>query len=191
MAAAVILPKDFQHDTLNDSKQLTPQQREAIYEELTNRSDVIWSVAAIEADEIDRIDILRATWKAMATARDGLSEQPDWTLVDGLRVPPLGRRQTPIIDGDCKELSISAASVIAKVTRDRLMVRMHEIYPLYGFAEHKGYGTAQHLEALTRLGPCPIHRLSFEPIVGLASKHKVREQYLFQDSFVQSLHFRV
>ncbi len=163
-AAAVILPADFQHATLTDSKKLTPRQRERIYAELTSDASIEWSVALVEAPEIDRINILQATWQAMSKAREGLRSPPDWTLVDGLRVPLLGAEQTAIVGGDALSLSIAAASVIAKVTRDRLMKEMDERYPGYGFGRHKGYGTAAHLEALRRMGPCPIHRVSFEPV---------------------------
>jgi len=164
VASAVILPRDFHHLKLTDSKKLTPRKREEIHEELTRNRDIHWTVASVDAQEIDRINILKATWKAMAKARATLQPEPDWTLVDGLRVPPLGEAQIFIIEGDARSFSIAAASVIAKVTRDRWMNQMDEQYPGYGFARHKGYGTKFHLEALKKLGPCPIHRHSFEPV---------------------------
>ncbi len=164
VASAVILPNDFQHSTLTDSKQLTQKKREEIYKELTENKAVKWSIASIEAEEIDRINILQATWKAMVQARANLKLVPDWTLVDGPRVPPLGNAQTSIIKGDQRSFSIAAASVIAKVTRDRWMNELDQQYPGYGFAQHKGYGTQLHLEALKKLGPCPVHRYSFKPV---------------------------
>ncbi len=164
VACAVILPRDFKHASLTDSKKLSHQKREAIYAELTGNPDVLWSLASVDAVEIDRINILQATWKAMVAAREGLSHAPDWALVDGLRVPPLGEAQTPIVKGDSLSLTIAAASVIAKVTRDRWMCDLDRQHPGYGFAKHKGYGTRVHVEALEKLGPCPAHRRSFEPV---------------------------
>lgn len=173
VACAVILPRDFQHASLTDSKKLTEKQREAIHAELTARADVQWSLASVDASEIDRMDILRATWQAMESARAGLAPPPDWTLVDGLRVPVLGESQTPIVKGDLLSLSIAAASVIAKVTRDRVMVAFHAQFPGYGFARHKGYGTKAHMAALAELGPSPIHRRSFEPVKRAAETARV------------------
>jgi ribonuclease HII len=164
VAAAVILPREFRHKTLNDSKQLSPELREEIYVELTNRPDIIWSVGVSDVDVIDAYNILRATWRAMSLALDGLRVKPDHVLIDGLRVPVIRIPQTAIVKGDCKSFSIAAASVIAKVTRDRLMVQIHEQYPQYGFAQHKGYGTPEHLAALEQHGPAPVHRRSFAPV---------------------------
>jgi ribonuclease HII len=164
VAGAVILPVKFRHRTLNDSKQLTPEVREEIYVELTGNPKIHWAVGMSEVDIIDRYNILQATWRAMVLALEALPVKPDHVLIDGLPVPPIRIPQTAIIDGDCKSFSIAAASVIAKVTRDRLMVRVHEQYPQYNFAQHKGYSTPEHLAALDRFGPCPIHRKTFEPV---------------------------
>ena len=164
VAAAVVLPPAFSHPSLTDSKQLGSQKRQEIYDQLIRHPGMDWAVAMVEVGEIDRLNILKATWKAMAEARRALHREPDWTLVDGLRVPPLGNNQTPIVQGDALSLSIAAASVIAKVTRDQWMVRLDRDYPGYGFARHKGYGTVFHLRALRRLGPCPVHRRSFAPV---------------------------
>jgi ribonuclease HII len=164
VAACVVLPTEFSHPKLTDSKKLTPRQREGIFNELTSLPGLEWSVAFVDSTVIDSINILQATWQAMLEARNRLHLQPDWTLVDGLKVPPLGRRQTAIIQGDSLSFSIAAASVIAKVTRDRWMGELERKYPGYGFAKHKGYGTAFHLEALYRWGPTPLHRRSFEPV---------------------------
>jgi len=164
VAAAAILPSEFRHKTLNDSKQLTEQQREDIYAELTANEEFHWAVGVSDVDIIDSYNILRATWRAMQLALDGLKVRPDHVLVDGLRVPLMGVTQTAIVKGDAKSYSIAAASVIAKVTRDRMMVRIHEQFPQYNFAQHKGYGTPEHLAALGRYGPSPVHRRSFAPV---------------------------
>ncbi|MEQ1861033.1 MAG: ribonuclease HII [Chthoniobacteraceae bacterium] len=164
VAAAAILPEKFCHEVLRDSKQLTARQRERIHEELTGRPEIVWSVAVVEVEEIDRINILRASHAAMRLAVAGLPSPPDHVLIDGLRVDPFPIDQTPLVKGDALSLSVAAASVIAKVTRDRLMLDYDREYPAYGFAQHKGYGTALHLERLRKHGPCPIHRRSFAPV---------------------------
>ena len=164
VAAAAILPRDFRHKTLNDSKQLTPEQRDEIYAELTVRTDVHWAVGVSEVEIIEVYNILRATWRAMVLALDALSVKPDFVLVDGVRVPAIRIKQKPIVGGDAKSFSIAAASVIAKVTRDRMMLTIHEQFPQYNFAQHKGYATREHLAALEQFGPCPIHRKTFEPV---------------------------
>ncbi|MCC7519955.1 MAG: ribonuclease HII [Verrucomicrobiae bacterium] len=161
VAAAVILPRAFSHPFLNDSKQLSAARREEAYRSLTENPEVAWSVARVEAEEVDRVNVLRATWQAMIAARAGLDPPPDWTLVDGRPVPPLGDACDALVRGDARSLSIAAASVIAKVARDRLMEEMDRKYPAYGFARHKGYGTAAHLRALAAWGPCLEHRKSF------------------------------
>ncbi len=162
--AAVILPEEFEHDVLHDSKQLTEVQRERIYGELVAREDVIWSVVMIEVDEIDAINILQARWEGMRRAVRGLPRQPDGVLIDGRPVPNFAWQQQALVGGDAISLSIAAASVIAKVTRDRYMVEASKLYPQYEFDRHKGYSTRKHLEALRLHGPCPIHRRSFAPV---------------------------
>ena len=165
VAAAAILPPTFRrHKTLTDSKQLTEQQRDEIYAELTAMPELYWAVGISDVDVIDQYNILRATWRAMQIAVDGLYVFPDHVLVDGRRVPFIGVEQTAIVKGDAKSYSIAAASVIAKVTRDRLMLKIHEQYPQYNFRQHKGYGTPEHLAALDQYGPSPIHRKSFAPV---------------------------
>ncbi|MBM3859161.1 MAG: ribonuclease HII [Verrucomicrobia bacterium] len=164
VAAAVVLPCEFRHRTLNDSKQLREEQREEIYIELTGRSDIAWAVGISSVEIIEQYNILRATERAMYIAVSGLTAQPDHVLVDGHRCRAILIKQTSIIKGDCKSFSIAAASVIAKVTRDRMMLALDQSYPQYGFAKHKGYGTPEHLAAITAFGPCPIHRRTFAPI---------------------------
>ena len=164
VAAAVILPEKFRHKRLNDSKQLLPERREEIYGELVSNQHIVWSVGMVDSIEIDRLNILRATHRAMHLALEALSAQPDHALVDGLPVHPFPLPQTAVIDGDCYSLSIAAASVIAKVTRDRMMREFCARFPEYCFSQHKGYGTELHLIKLHELGPCPIHRRSFEPV---------------------------
>ena len=164
VAAAVILPERFRHKTLNDSKQLTELQRERTYADLLANADVKWAVAAVEVEEIDRLNILRASHEAMRRAVAALATVPDHVLIDGLPVHPFPILQTALVGGDALSFSIAAASVIAKVTRDRIMVEMHARHPEYGFAQHKGYGTELHLAKLRAHGPCPIHRRSFAPV---------------------------
>jgi ribonuclease HII len=164
VAAAVILPEKFRHRKLNDSKQLPSELRQEIYHDLVGNSLIAWSVGIVDSIEIDRINILRATHQAMRAAIAQLIAQPEHVLIDGLPVFPFPFPQTAIIDGDCLSLSIAAASVIAKVTRDRIMRDFCEKFPEYCFGQHKGYGTELHLTKLHEYGPCPIHRRSFEPV---------------------------
>jgi ribonuclease HII len=164
IAAAAILPEKFGHPKLNDSKQLSPDLREEIYVELTSNTEVSWAIGIVDHFEIDRINILRATHKAMRAAIRALVTPPDHVLIDGLPVFPFPFPQTAIVDGDCYSLSIAAASVIAKVTRDRMMRDFCARFPEYCFEQHKGYATELHLTKLHELGPCPIHRRSFEPV---------------------------
>ena len=165
VAAAVILPERFQHQTLTDSKHLRAAVREEIYGELTAPgSGVTWAVSISEPEEIDRINILRATHEAMRRAVGALSIRPQHALIDGLPVRPFPLPHTALVGGDALSLSIAAASVLAKVTRDRIMLEMDALYPVYQFSQHKGYGTAAHLAMLRAHGPCPIHRRSFLPV---------------------------
>jgi ribonuclease HII len=164
VAAAVILPECFRHKTLTDSKKLREEQREEIYAELTERREIHWAVAVVEHPQIDRWNILRATHRAMRLAVRALQVAPEHVLIDGLPVRRFPYPHTAIVDGDARSFSIAAASVIAKVTRDRIMIRMESEYPGYGFARHKGYATDLHLRQLEIHGPCPIHRRSFYPV---------------------------
>ncbi len=169
VAAAVILPLDdpdslFQLEEVNDSKQLTAKQREALYPVITEYV-LAFAVGAVPAQAIDLIGIIPATKQAMRTAVAQLSPAPDYLLIDGrIRLTTLNIPQQAIIRGDSQSLSIAAASIIAKVIRDRLMVALDSQYPQYGFAQHKGYGTEMHRQAIAEFGPCPRHRYSFAPI---------------------------
>jgi ribonuclease HII len=164
VAAAVILPETFRHRKLNDSKQLAPELREEIYHELISNSEIAWAVGIVDSIEIDQLNILRATHKAMRAAIAALAAPPDHVLIDGLPVFPFPFPQTAVIDGDCYSLSIAAASVIAKVIRDTMMRDFCANFPEYCFGQHKGYSTELHLIKLHEFGPCPIHRRSFEPV---------------------------
>ena len=163
-AAAVILPLGVEIEGLDDSKKLTEKKREALFPVIQEKA-LAWAVARVEAAEIDETDILSARMKAMQLAMDQLALRPDFALIDGNR--DHGRSfalTTPhccIVKGDSLSASIAAASILAKVSRDRFMVEQDRLYPAYGFARHKGYGTAQHRAAIARLGPCPIHRRTF------------------------------
>lgn len=159
-AAAVILPKDCEILYLNDSKKLSEKRRDALYDEIREKA-VAWSVATVSPERIDEINILQATYEAMREAIAGLGVRPDVLLNDAVTIPGVDIKQVPIIKGDAKSLSIAAASVLAKVTRDRMMEQYEILYPGYGFAKHKGYGTAAHRQAILELGPCPIHRRTF------------------------------
>ena len=164
VAGAAILPEDFRCAHLDDSKKLTERRREQLFERLTEDPRVTWSVAFVEADEIDRLNILRATHRAMALAVEKLKRQVDYCLIDGLRVEGFPFNHLGVIKGDGLSLSIAAASILAKVSRDRHMLELAEEFPQYGFERHKGYGTKVHLEALRKHGPCRIHRRSFQPV---------------------------
>lgn len=149
---------------LNDSKQLTEEEREKFYSVITALPEICYAVAVVDAAVIDQINILQAAHRAMNQALDQIFPAPEHALVDGRPVKSLRIPHTPLVKGDARSYSIAAASVLAKVTRDRLMADYDRQYPGYGFAEHKGYGTPQHLAALPALGPSPIHRLSFAPL---------------------------
>lgn len=163
MAAAVILPKDLVLPGLRDSKKLTALQRERFFDEINACADAV-GVGRVDPDVIDRINILKATHLAMTRALDQLTVSPDYLLIDALTLPGLPIPQKALIRGDDLSQSIAAASVIAKVTRDRLMLEYDRLYPEYHFRSHKGYGTAEHLQALERFGPCPIHRMTFRRV---------------------------
>jgi ribonuclease HII len=166
VAAAVIVPSGFSCSGVNDSKQLTAPIREELFSKLTAPGALVcYGIGVAEPAEIDRINILQATYLAMQRAVVHLSVQPDHLLIDGLPVPQFKLPQTAIVDGDTKSISVAAASIIAKVTRDRMMREWHNEYPHYGFHENKGYGTPAHIEKLQIHGPCPIHRRSFAPVV--------------------------
>ncbi|MDP1590058.1 MAG: ribonuclease HII [Prosthecobacter sp.] len=162
--AAVVLPDDFTHPVLNDSKQLTEAKRERLYAEITGDARIRWHCVSIEPEEIDRINILQATWSGMRAAALALDPLPDAVLIDGRPVKQYPLYQVALVKGDSLSYSIAAASIIAKVTRDRLMVALAEEHPQYGFEIHKGYPTPAHLSALKKFGPCPHHRRSFGPV---------------------------
>lgn len=160
VAGAVILPKDCQILYLNDSKKLTARRRELLYDEIMEKAVAV-GIGVISQEVIDDINILQATYEAMRQAVGKLSVCPDILLNDAVTIPGLPQKQVPIIKGDAKSLSIAAASVVAKVTRDRMMEALDAKYPEYGFASNKGYGSATHMAALREYGPCPLHRRTF------------------------------
>ncbi len=174
VAAAVILPEDFDHPELNDSKCLSPAKREELYEIIISKA-VSWGISQVENAEIDEIGILKASLKAMALALESLSPPPQLALIDGRFTTPWTGLQKAIIDGDALCRSIAAASIVAKVFRDRLMIKAAEAFPQYGFERHKGYGTREHLEALRTYGPCPIHRFSFRPVAETQRPEELRD----------------
>lgn len=159
-AAAVILPKDCRILYINDSKQLSEKKREELYTEITKQA-VAYAVGFASPERIDEINILQATYEAMREAVGKLNPQPDLLLNDAVKIPGIAIPQVPIVKGDAKSISIGAASIVAKVTRDRLMAEYDSIFPEYDFAGNKGYGSAGHIEALRKYGPSPIHRRSF------------------------------
>lgn len=160
VAGAVILHSDCEIFYLNDSKKLSPAKREALYDEIMDKAEAV-GVGMASPARIDEINILQATYEAMREAVAALNVAPELLLNDAVTIPGISIPQVPIIKGDAKSVSIAAASIIAKVTRDRLMVQYDEILPGYGFAQHKGYGSREHIEAIRRLGPTPIHRQTF------------------------------
>jgi ribonuclease HII len=182
VAAAVVLPRrwleaglDERLHELNDSKQLSEAQRENFFSILTAHPEIRHAIAVVDEETIDRINILQATHRAMNEALAQLQPPPEHVLVDGRPVKTMRFPQIGLVKGDARSYSIAAASVLAKVTRDRLMLQFDRQFPGYGFAEHKGYGTPQHLAAISKLGPCPIHRKSFAPL-------KPKELELFEEA---------
>lgn len=160
MAAAVILPKDCDILYINDSKKLSEKKREELYDVIMDQA-IAAAVGSASVERIDEINILQATYEAMRDAISKLKISPDILLNDAVTIPDVNIRQVPIIKGDAKSISIGAASIIAKVSRDRLMLQYDSVFPEYGFASNKGYGSAKHIEAIKKYGPCPIHRKTF------------------------------
>jgi ribonuclease HII len=163
VVAAVILPENYALDALDDSKRLSAKRREQLVPQIEAQA-ISFAVEFVEADEIDRVNILQATLNGMRRAVEKLEPAPRLAMIDGNRAPNLSCEVKTVIGGDRLIASISAASILAKVYRDRLMLSMHDQYPAYGFDRHKGYPTAHHLDRLKVLGPCPIHRKSFAPV---------------------------
>ena len=160
VAGAVILPKDCEILYLNDSKQVSEKKREALFDEIRERA-VAYGIGIVGPERIDEINILQATYEAMRKALDELKVKPAVLLNDAVTIPGVPYAQVPIIHGDAKSVSIAAASILAKVTRDRMMREYALQYPEYGFEKHKGYGSAEHMQVIREIGPCPIHRRSF------------------------------
>ena len=159
-AGAVILPEDHDILYLNDSKKLSAKKRDMLFDQIKEEA-LAWSVALVEPARIDEINILQATYEAMRLAVSQLKVKPSVLVNDAVTIPGIALPQVPVVKGDAKCISIAAASILAKVTRDRIMEEMDAQYPEYGFAKHKGYGTREHMDAIREHGPCPIHRRSF------------------------------
>ena len=160
VAGAAVLPKDSRILYLNDSKKLSEKRREELFVRIKEEA-IAWAVGIVGPERIDEINILQATYEAMKQAIGNLSQTPDLLLCDAVTIPEVKIPQISIIKGDAKSLSIAAASVLAKVTRDHMMEEYGKLYPQYGFGKHKGYGTAAHIQAIREFGPCPIHRRTF------------------------------
>ena len=163
VAAAVVLPQKFQLRGLTDSKQLNEKQRNEFDVVIRTKAEA-WAIAAVDVETIDRINIRNASLLAMRLAVEQIAPTPDYLLIDGLDTIDWPCPQQPVVQGDSTSLSIAAASVLAKVYRDRMLVELDAVYPGYGLARHKGYCSREHMEALTRLGPTPLHRKSYQPV---------------------------
>jgi len=174
VAAACILPPDTLFANLNDSKQLTAELREALFHEITSCPGIVYGVGIIDVKTIDKVNILQATFLAMRKAVEALSPQPDYILIDGNQIPHFDIPTESLIQGDGLSISIAAASILAKVTRDRIMEELDRKYPKYGFKQHKGYATEQHLEAIQEHGPSSIHRRSFDPVRSMLNPQPVQ-----------------
>lgn len=179
VAAACILPEGALFEKLNDSKQLSAEERAALFEQITQCPGIVFGIGISDVKTIDQINILQATFLAMRNAVQALRQRPDYLLIDGNQLPRFDIRAEALVEGDAKSVSIAAASIIAKVTRDRMMEALDEKYPRYGFKKHKGYATEQHMTAIREHGPCPIHRKTFEPI---KSMFKIERQSDFWES---------
>ena len=166
VASAVVLPPGVRIPGLKDSKKLSPKQREALFLEILSKAEDI-GVGIVSPEEIDRINIYRATKQAMITAIEDLANAPGILIIDAMELP-LKIKQVSMPRAESISASVAAASIIAKVTRDRLMDHFHSLYPAYGFKKHKGYATRMHMEMLEKHGPCPIHRRSFSPVAALS-----------------------
>lgn len=173
VAAACIIPEKVVIRGIDDSKKLTPEKREKLFDKICSNPDIIYGVGIISHEVIDQVNIYQASILAMLEAVSKLSVTPDILLVDGLKLPHPSIPSEKIIDGDALVRCIAAASILAKVTRDRIMVEYHQQFPQYGFDQHKGYCTAQHLVFLEKYGACPIHRRSFEPVTALKTEAHV------------------
>lgn len=160
VAAAVVFPRDFYHPEINDSKKLTSSKREELAQLIRDKA-IATGIGVVSHSEIDRMNIRQATFKAMRKALGSLGIKPDYILFDGYELPERLFRQEAIINGDEISFTIAAASILAKVTRDHLMIKYHQQYPQYGFDRHKGYGTVFHREMIRKYGPCPLHRKTF------------------------------
>ncbi|MCB8813941.1 ribonuclease HII [Desulfosporosinus shakirovi] len=163
VAGSCILPAKFDLPGLNDSKMLTESKREKLFIQIQKQA-IDYAIGSAESAEIDALNILQATKLAMKRSIEGLTIRPHYLLIDALNLPDVQLPQLPLIGGDHLSASIAAASILAKVTRDRLMVQLHSLYPEYMFSKNKGYGTSEHMQVLKRLGPCPLHRKSFAPV---------------------------
>ncbi len=166
VAAACVVPDGVYFDRINDSKKLSPEKRKELHQKILENTDVSYAVELVDALMIDKVNILQATFRAMVGAVLKLAKRPDYLLVDGNQLPDFKVPAQGIVHGDCLSQSIMAAAIIAKCTRDQLMDEYHLQWPVYGFSQHKGYGTEGHLQALKIHGPCPIHRKTFHPIGG-------------------------
>lgn len=167
VAAACVLPEGLLLEGIDDSKKLSPTERQRLFQQILSLKEIDYGIGIIDALTIDRINIFQASLQAMAAAIACLCRPPDYLLVDGTHLPPTSFPGEPIIKGDSLSQSIAAASIIAKETRDQLMRTFHEKWPEYNFFSHKGYATNEHLRAIQKYGPCPIHRMSFEPLKSL------------------------
>lgn len=186
VACAVILPRDCSILYLNDSKQLSEKKREELYPQILEQAISI-GIGEVEPEEIDRINILQATYEAMRQAVAKLTPQPQLLLNDAVRIPGISYRQIPIVQGDAKSISIAAASIVAKVVRDRKMAAYDQEYPGYGFASNKGYGSAEHITALKTLGPCKLHRKSFlKNLLSEASDSRQEPQKISEQTVLQN-----
>jgi ribonuclease HII len=173
VAAACILPEGALFESLNDSKQLSAEQREVLFDQLIECPGLVYGVGIVDVATIDQVNILQATFIAMRKAVEALAVLPDYLLIDGNQTPHFDIPKEAIIEGDAKSISIAAASVLAKVTRDRIMHALDVEYPNYGFKKHKGYATAEHIKAIQTFGPSAIHRKSFDPVRTMLSSSQL------------------